>query len=35
MSECKISKVPMQPKFKLIVNEVCDEKLPYRELIGS
>jgi len=35
MSDCKPSKIPIQPKLNLAKSDVCDTSLPYKELIGS
>jgi hypothetical protein len=34
MTDCKPTSVPMQPNQELIPATVCDDHLPYRELIG-
>jgi hypothetical protein len=35
MKECKGSKVPMEKNFTVDRNEATNEKIPYRELVGS
>jgi hypothetical protein len=35
MQDCKPASIPMQPNLNLAIAEKSDEKLPYRELIGS